>query len=117
MKRNVLLTLRRAGYIAVMATAFVAVPAYALISNPVSASNVTQFLGSALKSLVSFLIPIIVLFFVVLGLLFVAARGNPEKLSVAKNALLYTAIGAGIILGAWAITQVVRTTIGAVTGS
>jgi hypothetical protein len=41
----------------------------------------------------------------------VAARGNSEKITKAKGALLYSLIGAAILLGSWAIAQLVTDTI------
>ena len=45
------------------------------------------------------------------GFLFVAARGNSEKLTKAKDTLLYTIIGAAILLGAWAIATMISSTV------
>ena len=39
------------------------------------------------------------------------AQGNPEELTKAKEALLYSLIGAAVLLGAWAITKVVFDTV------
>ena len=51
------------------------------------------------------------------GFLFISARGNPEKLKSAKEALKWTLIGAAIILGAWVIAQSIQTTIVDLIGS
>ncbi len=56
-----------------------------------------------------------VLYIIFAGFMFVTAQGNPAKLEVAKKALLYGAIGAGIILGAWAIAQAIQGTINQLT--
>lgn len=45
------------------------------------------------------------------GFLFVAARGNEEKISRAKAALMWTIIGGLILLGAKAIQSVITTTV------
>ena len=45
------------------------------------------------------------------GFLFVSARGNTEKLTKAKEALLYTVIGAAILLGSWAIAIMISETV------
>lgn len=81
------------------------------ICNPVQSNDLYAFLGKALKEFVKILIPIIVLFYVITGLMFVTARGNPEKLKVAKMALLGTTIGAAVVLGAWLIAQMIDVTI------
>jgi len=41
----------------------------------------------------------------------VTARGNPESLKKAKDALLYSVLGAAILLGAWAIAQLISDTV------
>jgi hypothetical protein len=45
------------------------------------------------------------------GFLFVKAIGKPEEIKKAKDALLYTVIGAAILLGAWTIAQLISDTI------
>ncbi len=56
-------------------------------------------------------IPIIVLAIIYCGFLFVSAQGNTEKLGEAKRALLYTLIGAAILLGSLAIAQLITDTV------
>ena len=63
------------------------------ISNPLSSTSLVDFLSKALGQLVKILIPFIVVFFVVIGLMFISARGKPEKLETAKKALLGGVIG------------------------
>ena len=43
--------------------------------------------------------------------MFVFARGNSEKITKAKDALIYTVIGAAILLGAWAIALLISETV------
>lgn len=57
-------------------------------------------------------IPVIAIFIVYSGFLFVKAQGNESKLSEAKQVLLYTVIGAAIVLGATVISAVINQTIG-----
>ena len=56
-------------------------------------------------------LPIAVLFIVLAGFRFVLARGNPEKLKVARNNLLYVIIGIAIFFGAWLLARVIADTI------
>lgn len=49
--------------------------------------------------------------FIWTGFLFVIAQGNPTKIAKAKQSLIYTAIGTAILLGAWVISDVIKTTI------
>lgn len=49
------------------------------------------------------------------GFLFVAARGNQEKITKARQALFYAVIGGLILLGAQAIASVIQSTVGSLT--
>lgn len=52
-----------------------------------------------------------VLAFIYSGFLYVTAGGDTTKIGKAHIALLYSAIGTAILLGAWAIATVIRNTI------
>ena len=54
---------------------------------------------------------VLVVFIVITGLLFVTARGNAAKLEEAKQALLWTIIGAAIVLGAFVISEAIQGTV------
>ena len=54
---------------------------------------------------------IAVLMIMYAGFLFVTAGGEPAKITKAKDALLYAAIGAAILLGAWVISEAIGGTI------
>lgn len=95
---------------------------------PSSAINVTLInplnagtsLGSFLLNILQFVVYIggiiVVLMIVFVGYKFVAARGAPEKLSEAKEMLLWTVVGALILLGAEAIAQGICATVQALSG-
>ncbi|MEX2029122.1 MAG: hypothetical protein WD963_01425 [Candidatus Paceibacterota bacterium] len=73
--------------------------------------NIPKFIEVLLKGVLKIGIPLIALAIIYCGFLFVAARGNSEKLTKAKDALLYTLIGAAILLGSWAIAQLISETV------
>lgn len=83
------------------------------ICNPLSsgAADIPSFIQTLLVGALRIGMPVIALAIIYCGFLFVAARGNPEKLTKAKDALLYTLIGAAILLGSWAIAQLISTTV------
>lgn len=58
---------------------------------------------------------VVVLYIIYSGYLFVVAQGNPSKLEEAKRAFLYSCIGAVVLLGAWAIAQVIENTVAQIT--
>src|SRR5580692_2880238 len=71
------------------------------LCNPLSSqfSSIPSFIAGALKVMVEIALPIIAVFIVISGFLFVAARGNSEKLSKARSNFMYVIIGALLILG------------------
>jgi hypothetical protein len=82
------------------------------IVNPlVNSKTLNDLIKNILTGLIKIGMPIIVIAVIYCGFLFVAARGNSEKLSDAKRALLYTLIGAAILLGSWAIAQLITSTV------
>jgi hypothetical protein len=55
--------------------------------------------------------PVIALAIIYCGFLFVKAQGKPEELTKAKSALTWTLVGAAILLGAWAIAEMISATV------
>ncbi|MFT5831763.1 MAG: hypothetical protein ACI9SY_000132 [Candidatus Paceibacteria bacterium] len=53
-------------------------------------------------------VPIIVFFIIFAGFTYVTAQGNPEKIKLASQSLLYAIIGGVIILGSSAIMVIIR---------
>lgn len=81
------------------------------IVNPISAQTLDGLIKTILEGVLKIGIPIIALAIIYCGFLFVSARGNPEAIKKAKDALLYTLIGAAILLGAWAIALLIKDTV------
>ena len=69
------------------------------------------FIQTLLEGFLKIGIPIVALAIIYSGFLFVSARGNTEKLGKAKDSLMYTIIGAAILLGAWSIAKLISTTV------
>lgn len=89
------------------------------LGNNVCSSNGTclmNFLTSILKLVIQIGAVIVVLMLVYVGFLFVVAQGNESKLTTAKNALLWTVIGALVLLGAQAIASGIQATVQALGG-
>ncbi len=53
----------------------------------------------------------VVIFIIYAGFMFVVAQGNEAKITAAKSRLLWALVGAGILLGAVGISQVVQNTV------
>ena len=81
------------------------------IVNPIEATTINGLIKTILEGAIKIGIPIITLAVIYSGFLFVSAQGNSEKLSEAKRALMYTLIGAAILLGSWAIAQLISDTV------
>ncbi len=83
------------------------------ICNPLgpNTASIPAFIRTLLTGALKIGIPVVALAVIYCGFLFVAARGNAEKLTKAKDALLYTLIGAGILLGSWSIAELISSTV------
>ena len=89
------------------------------LENPLNSSfnSIPNFIAGALKVLVIVALPIITLFIVISGFMFVLARGNESKLAEAKKNFVYVIIGALLILGAWLIATLISGTVTQLVGN
>ena len=84
------------------------------IDNPIKGNgDLETFIKNILDGIVLILTPVLVIMVVYCGYLFVSAQGNTEKLGEAKKALMYTLIGAAIVLGAKGLETIIGNTVGA----
>lgn len=89
-------------------------PCAGKICNPLGSrgiNNIPEFIKTLLTGVLRVGIPIVALAIIYCGFLFVQAQGNSEKIGEAKDALLYTIIGAAILLGSWAIAGIISNTV------
>lgn len=86
-------------------------PAGGKICPPINETTINGFIKTLLEGVLKIGIPIVALAVIYCGFLFVFARGNSEKLTKARDALLYTLIGAAILLGSWAIAKLISDTV------
>jgi hypothetical protein len=98
----------------VASTAFLLVPTLASaqlkleMNNPLgNIDSVEEVLVILLNAFIVIATPIVVLFIIYAGFLYVTARGNAEQTKLATTALTYAIIGAVILLGAVAISEIV----------
>ena len=73
--------------------------------------SVPELIKTILEGVLKIGMPIVALAVVYCGFLFVFARGNSEKLTKAKDALLWTLVGAAVLLGSWAIAKMISDTV------
>lgn len=79
--------------------------------NPLKFNTVFELLDALLAALILIVFPIVVLLIVYTGFLFVTAQGNSSKLDAAKKALLWTIVGALVVLGSRALSLAIRATV------
>lgn len=87
------------------------------LQNPLKVTSVKEFISVLISELVKVGYVIGVCFIVYSGFLFVTGGENDAKRTKAKNTMLWTVIGIGILLGAQAIAIIVSTTIDAISRS
>ncbi len=106
-------------FIACMTVLFFGVITHAQtgLNNPLNDnfSSIPAFIAGALKALAMIALPIISLFLVISGFLFVTAQGNETKLKDAKRNFMYVIFGALLILGAWILSTLIAGTISQLT--
>ncbi len=85
------------------------------LQNPIKYSTFSDFAAAVTKTAVQILMPFIVLAFIYSGFLFVKAQGNVAELEKAKTAIIYSMIGAFILLGAWGFAQIIGQTVSTLT--
>jgi|CXWL01.1.fsa_nt_gi heme/copper-type cytochrome/quinol oxidase subunit 2 len=91
-------------------------PDVQLINPLKSGTSLETFLGNILAFVVRIGTIVVILMLVYVGFLFVTARGEPGKITTAREALLWTVIGALVLLGAQAISMGILATVQALGG-
>ncbi|OGG60817.1 hypothetical protein A2765_01775 [Candidatus Kaiserbacteria bacterium RIFCSPHIGHO2_01_FULL_56_24] len=81
------------------------------LQNPLKFPNIQKFIEGVLQAIVMIALPIITVFVVYSGFLFISARGNEAKLSNAKNNFMYVIIGTILILSAWVLATLIGGTV------
>lgn len=81
------------------------------LDNPLTVTSIEGLLVAILNILVVLMIPIIVFFIILAGFKYVTARGNATQIQDATRALMYAIIGGVLVLGASAISEVIKSTV------
>jgi hypothetical protein len=91
----------------------------AKIKNPLGSKfpDIPSFIGALLKLVLVVGVPLVALAIIYCGFLFVKALGNPEEITKAKKALMYTLIGAVLLLGAFVLAEAIAGTIKDITNN
>jgi hypothetical protein len=70
--------------------------------------GIEGLLSALLNIFIVIATPIVVLFIIYAGFLYVTARGNPQQIEQATRAFTYAVIGGVIILGAVALGEIIK---------
>ncbi len=81
------------------------------VINPLNVGSFPDLINAVLKAALIIAVPIIILFIVYSGFLFVTARGDTAKLATARLNFFYVVIGSIVLLGAMAIASIIASTI------
>ena len=82
--------------------------------NPLGTTDLEALVLKILAFIIRIGAIVVVFMLVYVGFLFVTARGEPAKLTMAKTALLWTIVGALILLGSQAIALGIQATVNAI---
>lgn len=83
----------------------------ATVTNPIGVNSINDFIKTLLEGIIKIGMPVIAIAIIYSGFLFVTAQGKPQAIEEAKRAFLYTLIGAAILLGSWALAQLISDTV------
>lgn len=85
------------------------------LKNPLdpSLSSIPDLLLAILNVVIIIAMPIVALYIIYAGFMYVAAQGNPEKVQEAGRALTFGVIGGVIIVGAVAILAIISNLVAA----
>ena len=81
------------------------------LCNPLAFNDLTTFLQKVLEIVAQIGFPIIVLFMVYIGFLYISASGNPDKIKKAHSYFMWAIVGALLILGAQALSIAIKATV------
>jgi hypothetical protein len=82
------------------------------ICNPIpKIGSIPILIQTILTGAIKIGIPVLALAIIYCGFLFVKAQGKPEELTKAKDALMWTLIGAAVLLGSLAIATMISNTV------
>ncbi len=92
---------------------FFAFPALAqTLQNPLTGfDTLSEFIEGAMRAVVMIALPIITVFIVIAGFMYVWARGNSDKIKTAHTNFLYVLLGTTLILGAWVLATLIGGTV------
>mgnify|MGYP001560265415 CR=1 FL=1 len=87
------------------------------LQNPLGVNSLTEFLVRVLRLVSAIAFPVLVLFLVYVGFLFVQAEGNADKLKTVRSYFFWAVVGGLLVLGAQALAYAIDETVKAIGGT
>ena len=81
------------------------------VKNPLNTPDFPALINKILQATLVIAVPVIVLFIIYSGFLFVTARGDTTQLQQARTNFLWVVIGSVVLLGASAIAAIIANTL------
>lgn len=81
------------------------------IDNPIRCDDIPCFIEEIINIVLVVGVPIVALAIIYSGFLFVKAQGKPEELKTARLAIVYTLVGAALLLGAFILSEAIAKTV------
>ena len=81
------------------------------LDNPIKFNSVSALITGVIDLVLTIAIPLLVVVFVWLGFRFIMAQGKETEITKVKKDLWYTIIGAGVVIGAKAISELLQATV------
>ena len=78
------------------------------ICNPIISNTFGELMARIADAAAKIGLPLVAVFMIYSGFLFVSARGNEEQLTKAKTTFFWTIIGALLVVGAFAISLAIE---------
>lgn len=85
------------------------------ICNPIKYDDFSEFVLAVTEAAVDVIMPFVFIAFIYTGFLFVRAQGKPDEIKKAQQSLMWSVIGAAILLGAYGFSEIIRSTISTIT--
>lgn len=77
------------------------------LENPINVDTLPELAVAILKIINLIGVPVVTLFLLWAGFLFVKAQGDSKALTTAKETLLWTVVGAAILLGSYVLAEAI----------
>ncbi len=81
------------------------------LCNPLGYDSLTTFLANILKIVAQIGFPVVVLFLVYIGFLYVSSASKPEKLAKVHGYFFWAVVGGLVVLGAEALSLAIQATV------